>query len=62
MLNPTCIYIKFHKIGYNDALRCAVWNAAKLLMVQVYQVINILGEKVVDFKTINKNKFFSKQI
>ena len=30
-----------------------------LLPIQVDQVINILGKKVVDFKTLNKNGIFS---
>ena len=62
MLNATCIYIKCQKTGENDILSCAVWNAEKLLTVRrlgfetilVDQVVNILGEKVVDFKIINK--------
>jgi len=45
-------------------------NAEKLLTVrrlgfetiQVFQVIDILGEKVVDFKFKNKNDIFSQQI
>ena len=65
MLNATCIYIKCQNTGENDILSCALWNAEKLLTVrrlgfetiQIYQVINILGEQTVDFKTINN--FFS---
>jgi len=48
-------------------LSCALWNVEKLLKVrrlgfETIQVINILGEKVVDFKTINRNGIISQQI